>query len=249
MSHSQKSISGLPDHSGFSISGPILIALVSQNPSHVRCILCFKSTKKSLSGLFHSDYQIVATTMNERKDIDLRAKYLFNASQHLLIASPASSAYIMAERLEMMAKTDAPLDQSKSPTICLVCGMKLLPGLTSRISTHSKRDAVKQTRDKQLGAGRKVMPLVTSWQEECFNCRRITRTELTKPTLLKRKSQSKQLAGQPRQTDLGHGTEPSTRIPNRKRKKNKGLLGKLKDEERRANSSPELNLMDFMKAV
>lgn len=187
--------------------------------------------------------------MNRTKGIDLRAKYLSHASQYLLIASPASSAYISAERLKMTANTSIPSDPSKSSTICLGCGMKLLPGLTSRVSTRSKRDTAQQTLDKQSRTERKTMPLVASWQEVCLNCRRITRTVLTKSMPLKRTNPKKQSAGQPRRIDLGHRTETSTQMPNRKRRRQKNLLSKLRDEENRANSSPELNLMDFMKAV
>ena len=194
------------------------------------------------------DYSMATTSFPSIRDMNLRKTYLNNASRYLLSESLSSSAYIMAQNLEVSG-TQHP---QKPASICQTCGTILVPGFTSRRSTQSRRAAASPRFIVKGKSSKQVSPLITELLEECLTCRRSTKIDLplVKPIRAKRHPIALKHVDGGKQQDAGQPeVTPSAQASNRKRKKHKGLLRRSQEESEQAKSDSGLNLMDFMKAV
>ena len=164
----------------------------------------------------------------------------------------------MSERIEL----DSMLEKKPKPDpapCCLACGTILIPGLTSRKTTRSRRKPTKRL-EEDLGTAKIPFsakskkestsrgPLKTVVVEECLTCWRVIIHHLpaaeVKPDGVIQRSQGAR----------GHGSVGAEQGGSRSRSRKKrpaGLLVRVKEAEEKAKAKAErgFDLMDFMRAV
>lgn len=190
----------------------------------------------------------MVTSSHSNKDNDLRKAYLNNASRYLFTESLSSSAYIMAQSLELSGNQHT----QKSSPVCQACGTILVPGFTSRKSTSSRRTTGERKSIIKAKRSRQAPSLITKLLEECLTCGRSTSVDLPsiKPIRVKKYSMTLNQIGNGMKENLSRlTTDLSSQTSHRKRKKHKGLLRKSKEEAEEAKTGSGLDLMDFMRAV
>ena len=184
--------------------------------------------------------------------MEARAKFLASAARHYATSSPSTSAHLMLHRMELEDITSKPKRKDDPTPYCRACGTILVPGWTSRkvmISTRQSKKPRPTSDRKTHDSSAKDAPLESTMEEECMACRRVIRTPVPRKPRLQPVKGLRQGSSTDMRAGLDAGALQSAQGRNRKRRL-KALLVKSKEEEAaRAASTPNLDLMDLMRAT
>ena len=193
--------------------------------------------------------------------MEARSHYLSSASRLIRTTSPSTSAHLMSERIELDSLQEKKPKPDPVPC-CLACGTILIPGLTSRKTTRSRRKPTKQPKEglqttKPTTSAQKKKdsaskgPLETVVVEECLACWRVVIHPLPAAAEARDRRVTERSQGVG-----GLGSVVAEQGGSRSRSRKKwpaGLLDRMKEEEEKAKAKAKadrgFDLMDFMRPV
>lgn len=177
----------------------------------------------------------------------LRDTFLEKAACFLTKDTPSTSAFLMAERLDVLSASNLAVSLALKATCCLACGCLLLPGWTATQARENSHSYPEKRIDKpgRQGSRKNIV-------RRCRSCHRKSTMAIKKPSEPKgRNVVTSRMADEAKDTTQRPSVAKSTAKQRAKdRKSNQGLqaLMSSKDKQKIAASTATFDLMDFMQA-
>ena len=171
-----------------------------------------------------------------------------NDAAHLLRQSlPETSAHLMSERAQVLAKRGILPSDTERQHVCVACGHIMVPGQHTQLSLEARKMKRKRKNDRK-GPEPAPAPATAATGPQmlitCGHCSSDTRVALPAPGQAFRRKSNKKAAAAPK-PEIQEKTAPSANASSKKRAKNRkaGLQALLSSQKQPSSS---LSLANFM---
>ena len=172
--------------------------------------------------------------------------FLERAACFAVTNSPSTSTYLMAEKLDSLRTSHAPVSPVLRATCCLACGCLYIPGWTA-----SKHREERRAQSSFAERGRKDKHYTTRKHiiHTCQLCHRKTTIAVQKPTRTKEAlALTRSALAETRAEDKAQKSTAKQRAKSRQSKQGLQALMSSRAKQKAVATSSSLDLMDFMKA-
>lgn len=181
-------------------------------------------------------------------DPSLLATDFLNDAAHLLRESlPETSAHLMSERAQVLAKQGILPSDIQRQHVCAACGHIMVPGQRTKLLLETRKMKRKRKNHGKAPAPAPAAATATTGPQmliTCGHCSSDTRVALPAPDQVLRRKSNKKAAAAPK-PEFQEKAAPSANASSRKRAKNRkaGLQALLSAQKQPSNS---LSLANFM---